>query len=147
MAARSEQAIQGLATLVRLHSLESRLQEDDAREDVIEAREFVEDVIGPTVRPSVLADILGVSRPALKAWLDRGEIATVSTPVGRREIPVAEAVSLIGAVEAARRAGNERPIARVIRDRHEQARTSADLDRLVPPKARTHRTPELQALA
>lgn len=96
---------------------------------------------------SVLASVLGVSRPAIKAWLDRGEIATVSTPMGRREIPLTEAVSLIEAVDAARRAGNERPIARVIRDRHEAARTSADLDRLVPPTPRTHRTPELHALA
>jgi hypothetical protein len=137
---------EALAALVRMRRLESQVA-DDLREDVVEAREFVERTIGPTIRASVLASLLGVSRPAIKAWLDRGEIATVSTPAGRREVPLTEAISLIEAVDAARRAGNERPIARVIRDRREEARTSADLDRLVPPKPRTHRTPELQALA
>jgi hypothetical protein len=146
MSPRSEQTVEALAALARMRRLENRVA-DDLREDVIEAREFVERIIGPTIRASVLARVLGVSRPAIKTWLDRGEIATVSTPAGRREIPLTEAISLIEAVEAARRAGNERPIARVIRDRHEEARTSADLDRLVPPKPRTHRTPELQALA
>jgi len=147
MLPRGEQIVQGLATLVRLQRLEHHIEAGELREDVVEAREFVEGVIGPTIRPSVLADVLGVSRPALKAWLDRSEIATVSTPAGRREVPLSEAVSLIEAVDEARRAGNERPIARVIRDRRARALTSIDLDRLVPPKPRTHRAPELQSLA
>ncbi|HKI92197.1 MAG TPA: hypothetical protein VJ986_07830 [Gaiellaceae bacterium] len=107
----------------------------------------LEESLGGTVRPSEAARALGVSAPALKHWLDSGEIATVVTREGRREVPIAELVELVLESEELRRAGRERVLSGVIRRRREQA-AELDIDALLPPRRpRTHRQAELQSLA
>lgn len=111
-------------------------------------RELLEDLVGPTVRAADAARLLRVSRPAIKRWLDRGQIASVVTPEGRREIPLSELVDLIEELEEKGDENVGRPLTRVIRDRERRAAESVDLKRLVPSRRRrTHRAPELQALA
>jgi hypothetical protein len=104
-------------------------------------------MIGPTVRPADAARALGVTPPALHHWLRKGEIATVVTLEGRREIPLSELIELVEEIEDDH-VESARPLARVIRDRHGRALEAVDLDRLLPRrKRRTHRAPELHALA
>jgi hypothetical protein len=118
------------------------------REDIASAREFLERLVGATVRPAVAARLLEVSRPALKKWIDKGEISTVMTPEGRREVPLAELLDLLEDVERQRDNAKTRPLAAVIRDRTRRSIETIDIDRLLPrSRPRGHRTAELHALA
>jgi hypothetical protein len=92
--------------------------------------------------------VLGVSQPALKRWIDKGEISTVLTPQGRRQIPLSELVDLLNEVEQLREEGLARPLAAAIKEGNRQAAEAIDLDRLLPRRRpRTHRVPEVQSLA
>jgi hypothetical protein len=120
----------------------------ETRVPLAEARELLETIAGSTVRPASAARLLGVSQPALKRWLDRGDIATVLTPDGRREIPLPELLDLLEDIRQPDLADSGRPLAAVLRRRKRSAEEAVDLDRLLPRRgARTHRAPELQALA
>ena len=90
MARDPEQLSQILRSLVRLRRVEEAAPAD-AKAEISAAREPLEELIGPTIRPADAARVLGVTPPALLRWLDRGEIATVLTPAGRREIPAPRA--------------------------------------------------------
>lgn len=118
------------------------------RDEIAPAREFLEDQIGRTVRPATAARLLGVSRPAMKKWIDKGEIATVMTPRGIREVPLTELLELLEEIDEHRTDHVGRPLARVIRDRERRSKETIDIDRLLPrTRGRGHRTAELQALA
>lgn len=147
MLASRETIDEAIKNILRLRRAEERASAHE-REEIAEAREFLERVVGSTVRPAHAARLLGISKPALSRWLHRGEIATVLTPQGRREIPLRELVDLLDEVERARRAGWGRPLAHVLRERNSRAHETVDIDRLLPPRRqRTHRTAELQSLA
>lgn len=89
-----------------------------------------------------------ISQPALARWMDKGEVSTVTTPRGRREIPLSELVELVEEVESARMAGSQRPVAQVIKQRGLRSAETVDVDRLLPRRrSRGHRTAELQGLA
>lgn len=123
-----------------------RVVDPAVREEIASVREFLEDLVGRTVRPATAARLLGVSRPALKRWLDRGEISTVLTQEGRREVPLRELLALLEEVEE-HRDGASRPLAAVIRDRVRRSET-IEIDRLLPRRRpRTHRAAELHSLA
>lgn len=125
-----------------------RASDSQLREQIAPAREFLEDQIGRTVRPATAARLLGISRPAMKKWIDKGEIATVMTPQGNREIPLAELLDLLEEIDEHREGEGGRPLARVIRDRLRRSAETIDIDRLLPStQRRGHRTAELQALA
>jgi hypothetical protein len=125
-----------------------RLASPQQQEEILPALEFLEDVAGQTVRPADAARLLRISQPALKRWLDGGEISSVTTPRGRREIPLSELLDLLEEVEEVRDESGGRPVTRVIRERERRADRSVDLQRLIPRRpGRTHRTAELQALA
>lgn len=110
-------------------------------------RERLEESLGGTVRPAEAARALGVSAPALKRWLDSGEIATVLTRRGRREVPIPELVDLVLESDELRRAGRERVLGGVLKRRRERA-AELDVDSLLPRRRpRTHRQSELQSLA
>jgi hypothetical protein len=110
-------------------------------------RERLESSLGGTVRAADAARLLAVSQPSLKRWLDSGDIPTVLTRGGRREIPIADLVDLAHATDELRQQGHKRALSAVIRARNEQAR-ELDVDALLPPRrARTHRQAELQSLA
>jgi hypothetical protein len=144
---RSEhQLSRAIEALLDLRRAERRA-ESGTREDIAAAREFLEQLIGRTVRPATAARVLGVSHPALKRWIDKSEVASVITPEGRREIPTSELLELLEAIETHKET-TTRPIAAVIREREEKARRDIDIDRLLPrQRKRGHRAAELQALA
>ena len=139
---------EAVRTLLRLRRVE-RAADPSQRRELRAIREFIRDLIGPTVRPSEAARLLGVSRPALKRWLDSAAIATVLTPEGRREIPLSELVALLDdldQLDESDLAG--RPLGRVLRERERRAEAEVDIDRLLPRRRdRGHRLAELQALA
>lgn len=133
--------------VVRLRRIE-RLVDRRVRDEIVSVREFLERLVGPTVRPAEAARLLGISHPAIKRWLDIGEISSVMTPQGRREVPLSELIKLLEAVEEVRDEDGGRPVARVIRERRRRSAEAIDIDRLLPPRRpRGHRAAELHALA
>ena len=132
--------------IVRLRRAEQKAS-GSLRADIAVVRESLERSQG-SIRPADAARILGITPPSLIRWLDAGEIASVMTPDGHREIPVRELVSLVEDVERARREGSARPVSHVIKSRRRRAVETVDLDRLLPRRRpRGHRTAELQSLA
>jgi hypothetical protein len=118
------------------------------RDDIATAREFLEGLVGGTVRRARAARLLGITQPALDKWIEKGEIAAVVTPQGRQEVPLSELVELLEEVAQARDESPNRPLASVIRERRRRSLESIDLDRLLPRRRhRGHRVAELQALA
>jgi hypothetical protein len=55
--------------------------------DIAPVRRDLEAQLGPTLSRSRAARILGVSQTALDRWVAAGQIPTVLTPSGRREVP------------------------------------------------------------
>ena len=135
-----------IENIVRLRRTENEVADASLRHDLAQVRELLEELAGPTVKPAAAARLLGISQPGLRRWLDRGRISTVLTPAGRREVPLAELVSLLEAVERRDRRG--RVLGRVLEER-ERAASELDFDKLLPRRVeRTpHRRPELISLA
>ena len=71
--------------VVRLRRAEQ--QPSPANEDIVAVRGDLERAIGPTVRRAMAARLLGVSQTALDRWIAQGDIPSVLTPDGRREVP------------------------------------------------------------
>jgi excisionase family DNA binding protein len=134
--------------LLRLEDVLAGTTDTESREHLLAVREFLSKLAGPTLRPAEVARLLGVSRPALKRWLDGGEISSVTTPQGRREVPLTEVIDLVRSAREEKEAGAGRPLAQVMRERQRRAEEAIDLQRLVPRRQpRTHRVPELHSLA
>ena len=135
--------------IVRLKRAE-RLADPPVRAQIEPVVEYLEDLVGPTVRPADAARILAISQPALSRWIEKGEISAVTTPEGRREIPLSELLELVDEVDTRRAQGASRPLGMAIRDRRRRSAEAIEIDRLLPPRRRrrrSHRTAELQALA
>lgn len=146
VAYRDQSTNEAIKNIVRLRRFE---READARlrAELVPVREFLQTIVGPTVSRAQAARLLELSQTALDRWIEKGEIATVMTPRGRREIPLSELVELLEEVEQAR-GDRGRPLGHVIRERRRRSREAIDLDRLLPRRRhRTHRIPELRALA
>jgi hypothetical protein len=138
---------QTLETLRNLRQVEE-VADPESRLKIIEALEYLEAALGSTVRPADAARFLGVSQPALTRWIERGDIPSVRTPEGRREIPVRELLDLTEEVDQKRDEGWERPLAAALRERGERAQKTIDPDVVLPRRRpRGHRTAELQSLA
>jgi len=136
-----------LENILRLRRAERAVQ-GDLRFELAAVRESLERSVGRSVRPADAARALGISPPSMSRWLDAGEIASVLTPEGRREVPLDELIALLDDVEHARIQGSGRPVARVINDRKRRAAEVVDIDRLLPRRTpRGHWAAELQALA
>lgn len=136
-----------LENILRLRRAE-RTVHGDLRSELAAVRESLERSVGRSIRPAVAARALGITPPSMSRWLDGGEIASVLTPEGRREVPLDEVIALLDEVERARSQGSRRPVARVIKDRSRRAAEVVDIDRLLPRRRpRGHRAAELQALA
>ena len=150
MTERHEGTSEAVRNILRLRRGE-RAADPHMRGELSLVREFLETIVGSTVSRAQAARLLGLSQTALDRWIEKGEVASVITPRGRREIPLSELVGLLEEVEQARSdKRGRRPLAHVIRERHRRAQETIDLDRLLPrprPRQRTHRTAELQALA
>ncbi len=80
---------EAIESILRLRRAEKRA-DDEARREIAAARQYLEDLVGPTVRPADAARALMITQPALMRWMEKGEVSTVTTPQGRREIPLAE---------------------------------------------------------
>lgn len=118
------------------------------RGELKSVRTFLEDLAGPTVSRALAARLLGVSQTALDRWISKDEISAVTTPRGRREVPLPELVGLLEEIRERGDRGGSRPLASAIRARHRRSVETADLDRLIPRRGRRgHRVAELQALA
>jgi hypothetical protein len=135
-----------IQAIVKLRRVEGDVDREAATA-VTDARELLERLVGPTVRPATVARLFGVTPAALLPWMRRGEIASVVTPEGRREVPLAEVVDLAEDIECVRQVGAARPIAKVISERARQAAEDIDVDRLLPRRRRGHRVAEQQSLA
>ena len=133
--------------ILRLRRVEAAAPAE-LRPDIVAVREFLQGSVGETVRPASAARLLGLSQTALNHWLDKGEIASVFTPNGRREIPRGELLDLVERAQRLGVVGSSRPLSLVLRQRRAEAEEAVDLDRLIPRrKERGHRSAELQALA
>jgi hypothetical protein len=88
--------------LVRLRRVE---KDFPGTPDLPAVRVHLEEMVGPTVRPAFAARVLGVSPPALRRWVSRGDIATVFDLDGSRAIPLSALVELKEAVDGERAAG------------------------------------------
>lgn len=139
-----------IAGIVRLRRAE-RAADDRVRAEIEPVLACLEDIIGPTVGRADAARLLGVSHTALDRWIEKGEIAAVLTPRGRREIPLSQLVDLIEQVESRQGEDDRHALARVIRERRRHAE-AIDEETFLPARRRaapprTHRISELHALA
>jgi hypothetical protein len=133
--------------LLRLRHLEGSAPAE-LRADIASVSQFLQDSVGKTVRPASAARLLGVSQTALSHWLEKGDIASVLTPDGRREIPLGELLDLYNRIRNLGARTTRRPLSLVLRERRADAEGSIVLDRLLPPRSRRgHRAAELHALA
>jgi excisionase family DNA binding protein len=121
--------------------------DESVRQDVEAALSYLEEQAGPTVSRAEAARLLGVSYPVLDRWIKKGDIAAVLTPSGRREIPLTELVDLVERLE--KESQDPLALARVIRRRRQEAADISEEEFLSPRRRRprTHRAPELHALA
>jgi hypothetical protein len=136
-----------IESIVRLRRAE-RTSDEQARRDIEPVIAFLEDVAGPTVNRAEAARLLGISYPALDRWVAKGDIAAVVTPSGRKEIPLTQLVDLMAGLDSHRGEGRL-ALASLIRERRRKA-AEIEEEEFLPPRRRqprTHKTPELYALA
>ncbi|HWM63340.1 MAG TPA: hypothetical protein VNP96_05040 [Solirubrobacterales bacterium] len=79
-----------------------------AAEEVAPVRRDLEARVGPTLSRSRASRVLGISQTALDRWVRRGQIPTVVTPRGRREVPLAFVVELAEVIRGLRSEGETR---------------------------------------
>jgi hypothetical protein len=104
--------------VLRLRRAHARNVDD---EDIEAVRADLERALGPTIGRAAAARLLGVSQTALDRWVSSGDVPVVLTPTGRREVPTAVLLDLLGPVEALRDSGAGRPLATVLRERRARA--------------------------
>ena len=140
-----------VANVVRLRRVE---RVSPASEDLALVRADLERRIGHAVPRAMAARRLGISQPALDRWVGTGDIPTVITPRGRREVPLGALLELVDDLELhkQKQADDRHPLASVLRDRRRQAeRLNPEAllpDRYLRSKGRHgHRAAELRSLA
>jgi hypothetical protein len=134
--------VRSIARLRKAHRLGSQA----VRDEIEPVLAHLEGLVGQTVSRAEAARLLGISQTALDRWVAKGELASVLTPRGRREVPLAHVVDLIERIEA----GNA-DVASVMRDRRRAAETITTAG-LLPrqhrePGLHGHRRAELHSLA
>lgn len=120
--AESEKLVDGIVRLRRAERIPA------ATADVSPVRRELEARLGPTLSRSRSAQILGVSQTALDRWVAVGQIPTVLTPAGRREVPRQFVVELREAIGELRGESSRRhPLAAALAARRAAAaRTIGD---------------------
>lgn len=146
--ARREQLLKNVVRLRRAERIPA------AAADVADVRAGLEDAIGPTVSRALAARLLGVSQTALDRWISAGEVPTVITPSGRREVPRHFVVDLAESIEELERRGVHRHrLAAALRQRRPEPDALRSVlpseagARRSPSEPRDHRTAERRSLA
>lgn len=119
--------------------------------DIAAVRASLESELGETVSQRLAASLLGVSHTALGRWVRSGDLPTVFTASGRREMPVRALLELRDAVSAQReddRRGRH-VLETVIADARRRAAHLRDEDLAVRGRGETdpHRRAGLRSLA
>lgn len=135
--------------LVRLRRIQRDLPDS---EDVQIVIADLEHRLGPAVRRSVAARMLGVSEPTVQRRIDGGDLPAVFNDRLKYEVPVGPLVQLLGEVDDYRREhpDDPQPVVAVFADRRERAnRTRARLQRQLKkwhfdPAADPHRRAEIR---
>lgn len=138
-----------IRSLVRLRRIE-RVGGDAVRCQLEPVVEQLEQLVGPTISRAKAARLLGVSQTALDRWIAKGDVSSVLTPTGRRELPVPQVVDLVDELEHDDDHDAKPSLADVIRGRRTRA-AALDVKGFLPARdlrrrRRTHRTADLQAL-
>jgi hypothetical protein len=137
---------EAVRNIVRLRRVQQQV-DPAAGAELSEVVASLEESVGPTVTRARAARLLGISFNALGRWIEKGDVAEVTTPAGRREVPLAELVDLLGEVERHRGDRGRLALAEVIRERR-QAAAAIDPDEILPARqGRSHRVAEVQSLA
>lgn len=106
---------------------------------------MLESMLGETVSVRTAAKMLGVSHTALNRWIDSGDVATVLTSRGRKEVPVPFLLRLREAVSGERESGRRRGhvLEKVMRDAQVRAdEIDVHIDRVLtdPHNVAAHRS-------
>lgn len=134
--------------VIRLRRLEREAAES-VRNEIQSVLSYLEGVAGPTVSRAEAARLFGVSQTALDRWIAKGEISSVLTPRGRREVPLVEVVGLLEQLQETSEGSDPLALASVIRGRRRVAQ-EIDPETIFPSRRRprlTHRRAELVSLA
>ncbi|MEX2447445.1 MAG: hypothetical protein WD404_01720 [Solirubrobacterales bacterium] len=120
-------------------------------DDVMPVRRGLESQVGPTLSRSRASRVLGVSQTALDRWIGVGEVPTVTTRDGRRQVPRQLIIELREQIDQMQRKGVTRhPLAAALRERRTRAERLSFEQRGGEPASRVpddHRTAERRALA
>jgi len=104
-------------SIVRLRRAERMPQASD---DVSLVRRRLESQLGPTLSRSRASRVLGVSQTALDRWVGGGQIPTVTTPSGRREVPRQVVIELRESLDRLRSKGITRhPLGTALAERRD----------------------------
>lgn len=129
----------------------ARIADEPAWADLQAVMGHLGELIGPTVGRAEAARLLGISYPTLDRWIAKGDVSSVLTPRGRREVPVSQLLDLLEEMQARRAEGRAGDLASVIRARRRRA-DEIDVEELLPrdlrrrPRPRRHRAAELNGL-
>lgn len=94
----------------------------EVADQVAPVRRRLESTIGPTLSRAMAGRVLGVSQPALDRWVASGDVPTVITPSGRREVPRNVVIELAEQLKALEHQGVHRHrLAAALNQRREQA--------------------------
>ena len=142
----SSSTIDALDNILRLRRLRRHV-DNESRDDVDSVLSYLEETVSPTLGRAVTARMLGISHTALDRWIAKGDISTVLTPTGRREVPLPEVIDLLESLAEDEAASGS--VADVIRERRLEAEAIPEDTFLTPKRRRpmTHRVADLQALA
>lgn len=76
--------------------------------DVVAVRADLEAELGASVSQRLAASLLGVSHTALQRWIEKGDLPTIHSTDGRKQIPVSVLLDLSDAVDQERESGRRK---------------------------------------
>jgi hypothetical protein len=89
--------------------------------DIPAVRLHLEEMVGPTAKPALAARLLGVSPPAIRRWVQKGDIPSVIDLDGRRAIPLTALIELKEVVDRERVAGRRHALEGAVMEMRKKA--------------------------